>query len=62
MSELEEVLEEIKDVKRQLEKVEREGKDFDHPVVVALHQRLTILTAERARLRSSLSGKSSNII
>eukprot|EP01033_Poteriospumella_lacustris_P020789 gene20789-15304_t len=55
MSELEEVLEAIKDVKKKLEKAEGEGKDIDNPGVVALHQLLTALTAERASLRSSLS-------
>lgn len=62
MSELEEVLEEIKDVKKKLEKAKGEGKDIDNPGVVALRQSLTALFAERTRLRSSLSGKSSNII
>ena len=62
MSELKEVLDEINDVQRQLEKAEREGKDIDNPGVVALNQRLTALIAERTSLRSSLSGKSSNII
>lgn len=57
MSTLEEVLDEIKSIHEELaEAKKKEGYSINDPGVVALNQRLAALTAERASLRSSLTG------